>query len=141
MTKLTSASDTRQEYIRKMNSKLKTAGIIVLCALLIAIPLFVTLGKKMTAHTAGTGTTASTVESTGKNTAGASTDSASNAAQTGASIKIDGNAMMDLWTDGAPLKSELISYMAENALLRDRPQLLRLHASRIPRSGRSGLQG
>ena len=44
---LTSASDTRQEYIRKMNSKLKTAGIIVLCALLITIPLLVTLGKKM----------------------------------------------------------------------------------------------
>ena len=29
-----------------MNSKLKTAGIIVLCALLITIPLLVTLGKK-----------------------------------------------------------------------------------------------
>ena len=60
---LTSASDTRQEYIRKMNSKLKTAGIIVLCALLIAIPLLVTFGKKMTVQTAGTETTASTVES------------------------------------------------------------------------------
>lgn len=96
-----------------MNSKLKTAGIIVLCALLIAIPLFVTLGKKMTAHTAGTETTASAVESKGESAAVTSTDSASGTAQTGASIKIDGNAMMDLWTDRAPLKSELISYMAE----------------------------
>ena len=110
---LTSASDTRQEYIRKMNSKLKTAGIIVLCALLIAIPLLVTFGKKMTVQTAGTETTASTVESKDESKAGASTESASSTTQTGASIKIDGNAMMDLWTDGAPLKSELISYMAE----------------------------
>ena len=110
---LTSASDTRQEYIRKMNSKLKTAGIIVLCALLIAIPLLVTFGKKMTVQTAGTETTASTVESKDESKAGASTESASGTTQTGASIKIDGNAMMDLWTDGAPLKSELISYMAE----------------------------
>ena len=109
---LTSASDTRQEYIRKMNSKLKTAGIIVLCALLIAIPLFVTLGKRMKTQPAGTETTASAVESKAENAAGASTDSASGAAQTGA-VRIDGNAMMDLWTDGAPLKSELISYMAE----------------------------
>ena len=109
---LTSASDTRQEYIRKMNSKLKTAGIIVLCALLITIPLLVTLGKKMKTQPAGTGTTASAVESKGESVAAASTDSASGTAQTGA-VKIDGNAMMDLWTDGAPLKSELISYMGE----------------------------
>ena len=95
-----------------MNSKLKTAGIIVLCALLITIPLLVALGKKMKTQPAGTGPTASTVESKGESTAAASTDSASGAAQTGA-IKIDGNAMMDLWTDGAPLKSELINYMAE----------------------------
>ena len=109
---LTSASDTRQEYIRKMNSKLKTAGIIVLCALLITIPLLVTLGKKMKTQPASTATTASAVESKGESAAVASTDSASVGAQTGA-VKIDGNAMMDLWTDGAPLKSELISYMAE----------------------------
>ena len=96
-----------------MNSKWKTAGIIVLCALLIAIPLLVAFGKKMTVQTAGTETTASTVESKDESKAGASTESASSTTQTGASIKIDGNAMMDLWTDGAPLKSELISYMAE----------------------------
>ena len=95
-----------------MNSKLKTAGIIVLCALLITIPLLVTLGKKMKTQPAGTGTTASAVESKGESVAAASTDSASGTAQTGA-VKIDGNAMMDLWTDGAPLKNELISYMAE----------------------------
>ena len=96
-----------------MNSKLKTAGIIVLCALLITIPLLVTLGKKMKTQPAGTGATASAVESKGESAAVTSTDSASGTAQTGASIKIDGNAMMDLWTDGAPLKNELISYMAE----------------------------
>ena len=95
-----------------MNSKLKTAGIIVLCALLITIPLLVTLGKKMKTQPAGTGTTASAVESKGESEAAASTDSASGTAQTGA-VRIDGNAMMDLWTDGAPLKNELISYMAE----------------------------
>lgn len=95
-----------------MNSKLKTAGIIVLCALLITIPLLVTLGKKMKTQPAGTETTASAVESKGESAAVASTDSASGAAQTGA-VRIDGNAMMDLWTDGAPLKNELISYMAE----------------------------
>ena len=95
-----------------MNSKLKTAGIIVLCALLITIPLLVTLGKKMKTQPASTATTASAVESKGESAAVASTDSASVGAQTGA-VKIDGNAMMDLWTDGAPLKSELINYMAE----------------------------
>ena len=102
-----------------MNSKLKTAGIIVLCALLITIPLLVTLGKKMKTQPASTATTASAVESKGESAAVASTDSASVGAQTGA-VKIDGNAMMDLWTDGAPLKNELISYMAECSISTER---------------------
>ena len=109
-----------------MNIKWKTAGIIALCALIIALPILTVIGKTRTSQqAAGTETTASAVEATdsaadaGKtdskteSAAAAGTESAAGAAQNAPSIKIDGNAMMDLWTDGAPLKSELINYMAE----------------------------